>query len=153
MSEKGSDGVWCCRAGGMSSARMGRPGGCWAGKARISSLCPSPHLCGFSRMLDPFLVERLPSTHGSPGEELVMSNLTQLRMGNAGSGEGLNGTTRTAATHGGNSSSPSALPWLSVSQVPLKQMMSLGELLVASPFYDLPTHFFNSNHNGEVMKP
>lgn len=82
---------------------------------------------------------------------LLMSNLTQLRMGNAGSGEGLNATTKTAATHGGNSSSPSALPWLSVSQVLLKQMMSLGELLVASPFYDLPTCFFNSNHNEEVM--
>lgn len=88
---------------------------------------------------------------GRAGEELLMSNLTQLRMGNAGSGEGLNATTKTAATHGGNSSSPSALPWLSVSQVLLKQMMSLGELLVASPFYDLPTCFFNSNHNEEVM--
>lgn len=54
-------------------------------------------------------------------------------MGNAGSGEGLDATTKTAATHGGNSSSPSALPWLSVGRVLLKQVMSPAEPLVASP--------------------
>lgn len=98
------------------------------------SLCPSPHPCGFSRMLNTSLVECLPSTQGSPGEELLKSNLTQHRMGSGGAGEGLNATTKTAATHRGNSSSPSALPWLSVGQVLLKYIMSPGELLVASPF-------------------
>lgn len=49
-----------------------------------------------------------------PGEELLKSSLTQLGMGNAGSGEGLDATTKTPATHRGSSSSPAALPWLSV---------------------------------------
>lgn len=60
------------------------------------------------------VVEPPPSPPRSPGEELLKSSLTQLGMGNAGSGGGLDATTKTPATHRGSSSSPAALPWLSV---------------------------------------
>lgn len=54
VSERGSDGVWYCRAGGMSSARMGKAEDAGVGKPKFP-LCTSPHPCSFRRMLDPSL--------------------------------------------------------------------------------------------------
>lgn len=120
----------------------GKGRGCWGRKAQISSLhFTSP--VWFQENARPIsVVEPLPSPPGSPGEELLKSSLTRLRMGNAGSGDGLDATTKTAATHRGSSSSPAALPWLSVGQLLLQAEDDSRRALVASPFYGFAHSLF-----------
>lgn len=124
------------------------------GRAQMSSPCPSPHWPGFRRAPDiTSAVEPASLNTRQPCRRAarVKPDATQDRQRWVWGG--FRHQDQNAALHGGSSSSPLAPaihgPSASPSRRWCLQESSWGLLLSM----DLPTHFFNSNHDEESMKP